>query len=65
MRELAEVVDRDIKNVSQNLNELEQLGLVEFVNEGRTKRPVVPYDEIEVAYPVRRRDNHAEDIAAE
>lgn len=64
MRELAEVVDRDIKNVSQNLNELEQLGLVELVDDGRAKRPVVPYDEIEVVYPVRRRDRGAEDSRA-
>lgn len=53
MRELAEIVERDIKNVSQNLNELESLGLVDLVDEGRAKRPVVPYDEIEVVYPVR------------
>lgn len=65
MRELAEVVDRDIKNVSQNLNELEHLGLVELVDDGRAKRPVVPYDEIEVLYPVRDRDVNAEDVSAE
>lgn len=53
MRRLATIVDRDIKNVSQNLNELESLGLVDLVDEGRAKRPVVPYDEIEVIYPVR------------
>lgn len=53
MRQLASIVDRDIKNVSQNLNELEGLGLVDLVDEGRAKRPVVPYDEIEVTYPVR------------
>lgn len=65
MRELAEAVDRDIKNVSQNLNELEQLGLVELVDAGRAKRPVVPYDEIEVVYPVRRRDRGSEDSRAD
>lgn len=56
MRRLATIVDRDIKNVSQNLNELESLGLVDLVDEGRAKRPVVPYDEIEVIYPVRSLD---------
>lgn len=65
MRALAQLVDRDIKNVSQNLNELEQLGLVELVDDGRAKRPVVPYDEIEVVYPVRRRDRGAEDCRAD
>lgn len=65
MRELADVVDRDIKNVSQNLNELEQLGLVELVDDGRAKRPEVSYDEIEVVYPVRRRDDGPEDTRAD
>lgn len=53
MRRLATIVDRDIKNVSQNLNELENLGIIDLVDEGRAKRPVVSYDEIEVIYPVR------------
>lgn len=61
MRELAELVDRDIKNVSRNLHELDQLGLVELVDDGRAKRPVVPYDEIEVRYPVRSRDPDGDD----
>lgn len=65
MRALAQLVDRDIKNVSENLHELEQLGLVELVDDGRAKRPVVPYDAIEVVYPVRGRDENAEDAAAE
>lgn len=57
MRHLATIVDRDIKNVSQNLNGLESLGLIDLVDEGRAKRPVVPYDEIEVIYPVRGFDD--------
>lgn len=55
MRELAGVVGRDIKNVSANLNELAALGLVDLIEEGRAKRPVVPYDELEVVYLVRGR----------
>jgi predicted transcriptional regulator len=48
VRDLARRVDRDIKNVSTALNELEALGLVEFETAGRAKRPVVWYDDIEV-----------------
>lgn len=48
MREAARMVDRDIKDVSQNLNELEALNVVEFVQEGRSKRPVVYYDEFDI-----------------
>lgn len=56
MRELARLVDRDIKNVSRAVNELAELGLMELDAEGRAKRPRVPYDEIEVTYPLGTAD---------
>lgn len=48
MREAARLVDRNIKDVSRNLNELAELNVVEFIQEGRSKRPVVNYDEFEI-----------------
>lgn len=48
VRDLARQVDRDIKNVSTAVNELEALGLLEFETAGRAKRPVVWYDDIEI-----------------
>lgn len=48
VRELARVVERDIKNVSTALNRLEEIGLVEFESEGRAKKPSVWYDHIEI-----------------
>lgn len=53
MRAAARLVDRDIKDVSRNLNQLEQFGVVEFEQEGRSKRPVVPFDDIEVHLSLR------------
>ncbi|MFC7076089.1 HVO_A0114 family putative DNA-binding protein [Haloarcula halophila] len=53
IRETARLVDRDIKQVSENLERLEECGIVEFVDEGRAKRPVVPYDEIDIQLPLR------------
>ena len=53
IREAARLVDRDIKQVSENLERLEEYGVVEFVDEGRAKRPVVPYDEIDIQLPLR------------
>jgi len=53
IREAARLVDRDIKQVSENLERLEAYGVVEFVEEGRAKRPVVPYDEIDIQLPLR------------
>lgn len=49
MRETAEIVDRDFKEVHRNLSELETLGVIEFVDEGRAKRPHFPYDDIKIA----------------
>lgn len=49
MRETATLVGRDFKEVHRNLTELETLGVIELEAKGRAKRPVVQYDEIEVA----------------
>ncbi|ESP86827.1 hypothetical protein K933_17127 [Candidatus Halobonum tyrrellensis G22] len=48
MRAAARLVDRDIKNVSTALNRLAELGLVEIEQDGRSKRPVVTYDDIRI-----------------
>ena len=48
MREAADVVDRDFKEVHRNLTELEALNVVEFVSDGRAKRPIVRFDDIDV-----------------
>ena len=56
IHELAKLLDRDRAAVVRDLEYLQQLGLVEFEEERRGKRrsrkPVVPYDEIEVSIPV-------------
>lgn len=54
MREAARLADRDIKQVSENLERLARYDVVEFVEEGRSKRPVVPFDDIEVQLPLRK-----------
>jgi len=48
IRAAAELVDRDYKEVHRNLGELETLGVVEFEDAGRSKRPVVHFDELEI-----------------
>ena len=56
VRELANQVGRDYKNVSEDLNLLRQLGLVELeTREGRggPKAPIVPYDEIHITIALR------------
>ena len=52
IRELARTVDRHPPDVLDNSNELVDYGLVELVEEGRSKRPIVWYDEISVDMPL-------------
>lgn len=56
MRQVEEIVERDHKEVHRNLTELEALGVVEFVEEGRAKRPVVRFNQLEITIPIRRDD---------
>jgi len=52
IRELARTVDRHPPEVLDNINELEDYGLVELLEEEQSKRPVVWYDEISVDMPL-------------
>lgn len=48
MRAVADLVDRDFKEVHRNLTELDALNVIELQEEGRSKRPVVRFDEIDI-----------------
>lgn len=52
IRETARLVDRDVSQVHENLTELEELGVIDLVEEGRSKRPHVWYDTIVVDLPL-------------
>jgi predicted transcriptional regulator len=52
IRELARAVERDVRQVHDNLSELESYGLVEFREVGQAKQPRVWYDDIEVEIPI-------------
>lgn len=56
IRELSRLVERDIKNVSQAVNRLSAIGVVELVADGRAKKPRVHYDELEITYRLRDSD---------
>lgn len=47
IRELARLVDRHPPEVTENVHELADYGLVELEEHGRAKRPTIWYDEIE------------------
>ena len=46
INETARVVDRDVKNVHEELSRLAQLGIIFFEENGQSKRPVVWFDEL-------------------
>jgi len=48
MRATAELVDRDFKEVHRNLTELAALNVIDLREDGRSKRPVVRFDEIDI-----------------
>jgi len=51
INETARVVDRDVKNVHEELSRLAQLGIVFFEEDGQRKRPVVWFDELVINLP--------------
>jgi predicted transcriptional regulator len=53
IREAAEMVNRDYKQVHRNLSELEDIGVIEFEGggSGRAKKPVLAYDGLEIDIP--------------
>jgi predicted transcriptional regulator len=46
IRETARLVERDKKNVYEELKTLETLGVIRFEEDGQSKRPVFPYDDL-------------------
>jgi predicted transcriptional regulator len=58
VRELAALVGREPKNVSEDLEYLCRVGLVEFrpsSAHGNARAPVVPYDRVDLSLDLRRR----------
>ena len=50
IRELAEFLHRDVKNVFDDLKVLDNMGVVKFVRIGRKKRPVVKRKVIVISF---------------
>jgi len=61
INETARVVDRDVKNVHEELSRLAHLGIIFFEEDGQSKRPVVWFDELVINLPF---DPEAGDTAA-
>jgi predicted transcriptional regulator len=64
MRETARLVGRDVRDVSRQLDELAEIGVIEIESVGRSKRPIVAYDEIAVRLAVACDEgSHSDDSA--
>ncbi|MFC7047215.1 hypothetical protein ACFQH6_19030 [Halobacteriaceae archaeon GCM10025711] len=61
INETARVVDRDAKNVHEELSRLAQLGMIFFEEDGQSKRPIVWFDEMVITLPF---DSETGDTAA-
>ena len=61
INETARVVDRDVKNVHEELSRLARLGVIFFEADGQRKRPVVWFDELVITLPF---DSEPSDSAA-
>ena len=64
IRETARLVDRDIRQVHANLEELEALHLIEFEQDGSRKHPHVWYDTVEVDLPLNATDANRDEANA-
>lgn len=65
IRETARLVERDVRQVHRNLEELADLDLIKFESDGpgKPKRPIVWYNEIAVELPLTAGDGASEDSA--
>lgn len=66
IRELARLVDRHPPEVTENVHELNDYGLIELVEEGRALKPTLWYDEIEFSgdVPLAGLDSGSDDTRA-
>ena len=65
IREAADLVGRDYKQVHRNLSELEDIGVIEFEGggSGRAKKPVLAYDGLEIDIPFADSDENVGTVA--
>lgn len=56
IRETARMVERDVRQVHDDLTDLARLNLLVFEQDGRAKRPAVWYDDIDIELPITDED---------
>lgn len=57
INDAARVAGRDVSNVHDELTRLANMGVIHFVEEGHSKRPVVWFDDLVIDIPIGERDD--------
>lgn len=57
INETARVTGRDVKNIHKELTKLGNMGIIDLVEEGQSKRPIVWYDELDIKVPLPSDDD--------
>ena len=65
INETARVVNRDVKNVHDELARLEKLGVIHFEQDGQAKRPIVWFDELDIRLSISEGNDSAESARAD
>lgn len=60
--ETADELDRGLREVDQDLKLLERLGLLYFEKEGRARKPVIPFENIDIQYSYLRQSDKGENM---
>lgn len=65
IREAADVVGRDYKQVHRNLSELDDIGIIEFEDSdtGQAKKPTLAYDGLEIDIPFAGSNGNIDTVA--
>ncbi len=57
INETARVTGRDVKNIHEELTRLGNMGIIDLIEEGQSKRPIVWYDELDIKVPLPSDDD--------
>ncbi|MFB6100440.1 MAG: hypothetical protein ABEK16_04155 [Candidatus Nanohalobium sp.] len=60
--ETAEELDRGLREVDQDLKLLERMGILYFEKEGRARKPVIPFENIDIQYRYLRKRDKGENM---
>ncbi|XGI84777.1 transcriptional regulator (plasmid) [Halorutilales archaeon Cl-col2-1] len=55
IRDLADKLDRGLREVHEDLELLEEYGIVKFEEEGRAKRPYIPYETVRISGEIAKK----------